>query len=102
MAWSDGIVRLVGPESSKTVHQIATGPHGATGITCLGWISNSTGKRSTELGSVKDGSFWQKIFEETLNGAAAGDTLDLPRDLTLINIESSLPKLSVLPAGSTS
>jgi anaphase-promoting complex subunit 4 len=102
VAWSDGIVRLVGAESSKTVHQIAIGPHGATGITCLGWVSNSTGKRNTEFGPIKDRSSWQNLFEETLDGTGDGDTLDLPRDLTLIDIESSLPKLSVLPAGSTS
>lgn len=102
MAWSDGIVRLVGAESSKTVHQIATGPHGATGITCLGWVSISTGTRRTELGPSKDRSSLQSLFEERLDGAEDQDTLDLPRDLTLIDIESSLSKLSILPAGSTS
>ena len=29
-------------------------------------------------------------------------SLDLPRDLTLIDVESSMVKLSVLPAGGTS
>lgn len=102
MGWSDGVVRLVGAESSKNVHQIAIGPHGATGITCLGWASSFTGKRSTGVGPVKDGSSWQNIFEEALDGAGEREIVDLPRDLTLIDIESSLPKLSVLPAGSTS
>jgi anaphase-promoting complex subunit 4 len=102
VAWSDGVVRLVGAESSKNVHQIAIGPHGATGITCLGWASNFTGKRSTGVGPVKDGSSWQNVFEEAFGGAGDRDTLDLPRDLTLIDIEPSLPKLSILLAGSTS
>jgi anaphase-promoting complex subunit 4 len=102
VAWSDGVVRLVGAESSKNVHQIAIGPHGATGITCLGWASNFISKRSTGVGHFKDGSSWQNVFEETIDGNGDRDTLDLPRDLALIDIESSLPKLSILPAGSTS
>jgi anaphase-promoting complex subunit 4 len=84
------------------VHQIAVGAHGATGITCLGWVSNFTGKRSTGVGSVRDGASWRGLFEKALDEAGDRDTLDLPRDLTLIDMESSLPKLSVLPAGSTS
>lgn len=73
-----------------------------TGITCLGWASNITGKRSTGVESVRDGSSWERLFEKSLIESGDQNIRDLPRDLTLIDTEASLPKLSVLPAGSTS
>jgi anaphase-promoting complex subunit 4 len=95
IAWSDGNVRLVGAESSKTVHQIQTDTQEASGITCLGWVSNCTSKRP-RAGSWKDTmkEKWDEYEQKTL--------LDLPRDLALIDIESSMPKLSVLSAGGIS
>lgn len=40
---------------------------------------------------------------EMLHNVESGDKkpLDLPRDLSLIDIEASMPKLGVLPAGAT-
>ncbi len=102
VAWNDGIVRLVGAESSKTIHQISTVTQRATGITCLGWASNFTVKRTVGAGQGKGGRLWSELIEEKLDEQEGRASLDLPRDLSLIDIESSLPKLSVLPAGSTS
>lgn len=102
MAWNDGVVRLVGAENSKIVHRIVIGKHGEAGITCLGWVSNFTGKRNTGVGSIKGESSWQTQIEKTLSETKGRDNFDLPRDLTLIDIESSLPKLSDLPADGTS
>lgn len=85
-------MRLVGAESSKTVHQILTD---ASAITCLGWTSNRSSKKPRA-------GLWKDALEEALGDYEEQNLLDLPRDLTLIDIESSLPKLSVLPAGATS
>jgi anaphase-promoting complex subunit 4 len=102
IGWSDGVVRLVGAESSKNVHQIAIGAQESASITCLGWVSNSTGKKKAGSGMVKDGSSWKDILEGRLDEQEGGSSLDLPRDLSLIDIESSMPKLSALPTGGTS
>lgn len=102
IGWSDGVVRLVGAESSKNVHQIAVGAQDSTSITCLGWVSNSTGKRRAGSEMVKDGSSWRDVLEGRLNEPEDRGSLDLPRDISLIDIESSMPKLSALPTGGTS
>lgn len=101
MAWSDGVVRLVGAESNKTVHQISTS---SSEVTCLGWASNSTVRRTSRTSDVKIENSWKRFI--SMDAAEEASTeeavLDLPRDLALIDLESSLPKLSVLPTGGTS
>jgi anaphase-promoting complex subunit 4 len=100
IAWSDGSVRLVGAESTKVVHQFSTGD--ISGVTCMGWASNLTSKKRSKIGS--------KMAPETLEDVLIKDGIfpenqtpvDLPRDLSLIDIETSLPKLSVLAAGGSS
>ncbi|KAH8815752.1 anaphase-promoting complex, cyclosome, subunit 4-domain-containing protein [Xylogone sp. PMI_703] len=98
IAWSDGVVRLVGVESSKTVHQFATSNQ-ESNITCIGWTSNLT-KRSGN-GIRRSQISWEEIFNHDTISSKKKDPLDLPRDLSLIDIEASLPKLSVLTAGGT-
>ena len=55
----------------------------------MGWGRNVTAKTSS-------GSSWNEVLE------SGSDPLDLPKDLAMIDIERSLPKLSILPAGGTS
>jgi anaphase-promoting complex subunit 4 len=102
VAWSDGVVRLVGAESSKTVHQISTSDQGVTGITCMGWASNLTSRKTNSTTSKKAQDSWKNFLTEDTSISGARTLLDLPRDLTLLDIETSLPKLSVLAAGGTS
>lgn len=67
----------------------------------MGWASNLTGRKSNEMGSKKSHELWEDLLQEDdILGSKA--PLDLPRDLTLIDIETSLPKLSVLAAGGSS
>src|SRR5690554_2140468 len=97
IAWSDGTVRLLGAESNKTVHQIVVSEEEDVGVTCIAWSSYSSGSISLEdiiskaEGLCKDSGAKEKDVEP----------LDLPRDLASIDIESSLPKLSILPSGGT-
>jgi anaphase-promoting complex subunit 4 len=73
-------------------------PTGASTV-CLGWASNSTLRRTNRAKS-SHGKDWQSLVnEQTFD---EGNSLDLPRDLALIDVESSIPKLSVLPVGGTS
>ena len=101
VAWSDGVVRLVGAESSKNIHQISIGAQQSASITCLSWVSNLTGRKTVGNVTAKDGSSWRDILEGRINEQEDRSSLDLPRDLSLIDIESSMPKLSTLPSGGT-
>ncbi|KUJ12694.1 uncharacterized protein LY89DRAFT_672835 [Mollisia scopiformis] len=95
IAWSDGSIRLVGAESSKIVHWFSTGIRQASDITCIGWSTNLTNRSTSSVTQKKGEDSWNTIL-------ATGELdaiLDLPRDLSLIDIETSLPKLSVLAAG---
>jgi anaphase-promoting complex subunit 4 len=97
IAWSDGAVRLVSTEGSKKVHQFQVAVEGAGRVTCLAWSPNNVSKKSfTKLiCDVKESHGFGKLSEPQ------NEDLDLPRDLAAIDIESSLPKLSPLPSGST-
>lgn len=99
VAWSDGTVRLIGAESNKTVHQVTVSEED-TEVTCLAWTSYSAASKS--LGDILAEA--SPLWKSATGGGAKGKSaqlLDLPRDLAAIDIESSLPKLSVLPSGGT-
>jgi len=70
-------------------------------ITCLGWVSNFIKRKSTRA-FTKGPKSWKELLETTADSEDPGASLDLPRDLALIDIESSMPRLSTLPAGATS
>lgn len=95
-------MRLVGAESSKTVHQFSTGDEQATGITCIGWASNLITKKDNVTTPKSLVVRWEGLWAEDTPLSRDKNSLDLPRDLTLIDIETSLPKLSVLASGGTS
>jgi anaphase-promoting complex subunit 4 len=94
-------VRLVGAESSKIVHQFNTGDQ-VSGVTCVGWAANFTRKTSSSARSPKPPESWEAFLAEGRMLSDDATSLDLPRDLSLIDIETSLPKLSVLAAGGSS
>jgi anaphase-promoting complex subunit 4 len=98
IAWSDGSVRLVSAESTKIVHQFSTSNENS-GVTCMGWASNLTSRKCSEVDSNQGSGSWEDLLGEVSVFAKNKAPLDLPRDLSLIDIETSLPKLSVLAAG---
>jgi hypothetical protein len=99
ISWSDGSVRLVGAESSKIVHHFSTGSS-ITGVTCMSWTSNLANRKRSSSKEYKKPQTWQDIFSAASPKDRSG--LDLPRDLALIDIETSLPKLSVLASSGSS
>jgi anaphase-promoting complex subunit 4 len=101
IAWSDGSVRLVGAESNKIVHQFTTGDE-VSGVTCLGWATNLTSKSTSSIGATNEPGSWSAFLTEDRTFSEEKMPLDLPRDLSLLDIETSLPKLSVLTAAGTS
>jgi anaphase-promoting complex subunit 4 len=92
-------VRILGPETNKTIYQFSTGDK-TSGITCMGWACNRT---SSSLGPLGSRNTLESLDELLFDGnllAKRRTALNLPKDLAQIDIERSLPKLSVLPAGS--
>lgn len=68
----------------------------------MGWASNITSRKRSEVGSNSGSGSWEGLLEESPVLSENTASLDLPRDLALIDIETSLPKLSVLAAGGNS
>jgi anaphase-promoting complex subunit 4 len=83
------------------VHQFTAGDM-VSGVTWLGWATNLTNKSSSSVSAGKGFGSWGSFL--TADGILSEEKtpLDLPRDLSLIDIETSLPKLSVLAAAGTS
>jgi anaphase-promoting complex subunit 4 len=79
------------------VHQFFVGGS-VSGITCMGWGSNVTDKTS----SARKSASWDEVLAFDAVNSEDKTPLDLPRDLSMIDIERSLPKLSLLAAGGTS
>ncbi|KAK4044627.1 anaphase-promoting complex, cyclosome, subunit 4-domain-containing protein [Parachaetomium inaequale] len=101
--WSDGVVRLVGLESSKAVHQIRvvsgdSGGGDAGKIGLIAWGRNVTGESGKRKGTDEKGGRQERRI--LLDGERTGDVaVDLPRELVFLEVETALPKLSPLPAG---
>ena len=102
LACTDHNIRLISAFSWKTVHELPTLPQlSGTKTTCLGWAVNFTNSTAT-----------QRQLDDAGNDISLDDLLglnvdiptllkskaNLPRELTLIDVETSLPKLSTLPA----
>ncbi|EHA57965.1 hypothetical protein MCOR27_003712 [Pyricularia oryzae] len=100
-AWSDGTVRLMGIESTKTLHQITRHDNTQAKIEYLGWTRNWTGK--AHLGSRKNQSGsagWDGLISGAFDDLSLDeqkDVVDFPREITFLEIETSLPKISPLP-----
>ncbi|KAI1302643.1 anaphase-promoting complex, cyclosome, subunit 4-domain-containing protein [Xylaria venustula] len=97
VGWSDGIVRLMGLETNKAVHQITICEAGRSNITCISWTHNLAGKRlaSAVQPSVRT---WKQLASQGLDLGKKKLAADLPRELAFLEIETALPRLSPLPA----
>lgn len=99
---TDNSIRLISAFSGKTVHQLPTvRPIPSTKPSYLGWAANFI-----------DSAASQRQLDDAGNDVSLDDLLglnvevqallrskaNLPRELTLIDVETSLPKLSTLPA----
>ncbi|KAI1433985.1 anaphase-promoting complex, cyclosome, subunit 4-domain-containing protein [Xylaria sp. CBS 124048] len=97
VGWSDGKVRLMGLESSKAVHQVTISEAGRSKITTIDWAQNLAGKRPTS-GAEPCIRTWEQLASQGLDINKKRSAADLPRELKFLEIETSLPKLSPLPA----
>ncbi|KAL7811159.1 anaphase-promoting complex, cyclosome, subunit 4 domain-containing protein [Trichoderma gracile] len=96
LGWSDGVVRLMGLENNKAAHQIPVCDKAEASITHIGW--------STAIIATKaDNAVSSKLADQVTEGwAEQGDKvpLDLPQELTFLEVETALPKISPLPMSS--
>ncbi|KAL2024645.1 hypothetical protein VTK56DRAFT_6846 [Thermocarpiscus australiensis] len=106
--WSDGVVRLMGLESSKAVHHIrvcesavAASGGAPSKIQFIAWSRNVTGDGSRRRRRARRdqlGASPETRRMMLLDGDRRGDLeLDLPHELTFLEVETALPKLSPLP-----
>jgi len=68
----------------------------------MGWASNLTSRKPASIRSKQSRQSWEDIFAQDDDFSESKTILDLPRDLSLIDIEISMPKLSVLTTGGSS
>ncbi|CAJ2506065.1 Uu.00g001950.m01.CDS01 [Anthostomella pinea] len=97
VGWSDGVVRLMGLETSKAVHQMTVRKAGQSKITCIGWTKNNAGRRPNPA-TKSSVTTWERLASQGLDAHGKKAAVDLPRELTFLEIETALPKLSPLPA----
>ena len=100
MAWSDGVVRVHGLEGNKAVQHIrvcdaAAAAAAGAEIRHVAWVRNLTGEGRRKKREVGKGSRQERMM--LLDGERKGDlAVDLPRELTFLEVETSLPKLPPL------
>ncbi|CEN62501.1 hypothetical protein ASPCAL09135 [Aspergillus calidoustus] len=106
VACADASIRIISAYSGKTVHHYAA--HSPLGegqtihATCLGWGMNFTDTRAAQrqLGEAAGQLTVDDLLSLDVQPAKAAALLkaDLPRELALLDIEGSLPRLSTLPS----
>jgi anaphase-promoting complex subunit 4 len=88
-------VRLVGLENSKAVHQIHVTDDSSAGIQFIAWSRNHTGRRARGRSPATSEDWRQLLGDLQLDDKK--EVLDLPHELTFLEVDTALPKLSPLP-----
>ncbi|KAL7929912.1 anaphase-promoting complex, cyclosome, subunit 4 domain-containing protein [Trichoderma chlorosporum] len=96
LGWSDGVVRLMGLENNKAAHQIPVCDKAEATITHIGWSTAIIASKSDSAISSKLGD----EFTEGWTQPGGKLPLDLPQELTFLEVETALPKISPLPMSS--
>ncbi|KFG80853.1 putative anaphase-promoting complex component Cut20/Apc4 [Metarhizium anisopliae] len=95
VGWSDGVVRLMGLETNKAAHHIPV-CRGTANISHIGWATCNVASKSPGdlLIQSKDGIL--------TNTTTSDDNLppNLPQELTFLEVDTALPKISPLPTSS--
>jgi anaphase-promoting complex subunit 4 len=92
----------VNSHTGKLVRRLEQFESPKASICCLGWglsfVDSSSIK--AQLMGAKDDFTLDDVVSKGLQGLFSDLPIDLPADLAATDIETSLPKLSLLPAGS--
>ncbi len=87
-------MRLMGLENNKAAHHIQICKASAAKITHIGWASSNIAAKSKKLGRLADS------LPESLRVRYDELPVDLPQELTFLEIDTALPKISPLPSSS--
>jgi anaphase-promoting complex subunit 4 len=112
VACGDGSIRIISAYSGKTVHHYpayegpkddaSTSGRKSPKVACLGWGVNFTDTKAAQrhLHESAGRISIEDLLTPSVHSSKAVALLktDLPRELSMLDIESSLPKLSTLPA----
>ncbi|UNI21530.1 hypothetical protein JDV02_007510 [Purpureocillium takamizusanense] len=97
VGWTDGVVRLMGLENNKVAHYIPVCADTGPIITHIGWTNSvSSNSDASRLGA----SQLTDDLVNDWNNDGATLSVDLPKELTFLEVDTALPKISPLPAGS--
>jgi len=95
VGWSDGSVRLMDMDSSRAADRITVSESGASQPVYIAWAPNATGKRHLE--KPFNGATKQRGPPGVFEIEKKEDLVDLPHELTFLEVDTALPKLSPLP-----
>ena len=100
-AYDNISLTLTNAHTGKIVHQIDCSAYSKSQICCLGWgISFMDGNKvGLDLDKLKDKLTLDDMISQNSQMKSMDTVPDLPLDLALLDIESSLPKLSPLSSG---
>lgn len=86
----------MGLETNKAVHQMQICQARRSRITCIGWARNNARMRQDSTAS--SATPVEDRIPHNLLQSIKKTAVDLPRELTFLEVETALPKLSPLPA----
>lgn len=86
----------MGFENAKATHQISVVENGQSRFAYIAWSRNRIAKRGKDASHAENSS-WTNLVDEDVGSQVKEDVLDLPTELTFIEVDTALPKLSPLP-----
>jgi anaphase-promoting complex subunit 4 len=89
----------MGLENNKAAHSIRVSDDSSCEIIHIGWSWNQVGKPRGAKAKPETGS-WRDLLSKELDVGKNAAVLDLPRELTFLEVDTALPKISPLPSGS--
>ena len=100
VAQSTGIILLINSHTGKVIHQVECDSHSQSQICCLGWGLNFMEASSirARLNQLNEEFTLDEVLSRGFKNLGLDAPLDLPADLASIDIETMLPRLSVLPS----
>lgn len=89
-------MRVVGLEGGRVVHTVRVSEGGEKNLEFMAWVRNVT--RESRRRRQLNGAVWKEERRVVLDGERTADVgVDLPQELAFLEVETALPKLSLLP-----
>ena len=100
-AYDNHLLTLTNARTGKVVHQVDCSAYSKSPICCLGWGVNFADsiKVSQQINKLKGELSLDDVISQHPQAKAVDSVPDLPLDLAFLDVEASLPKLSVLSSG---